>query len=476
MSIYIRVDSNADIGLGHVTRCLALADMLSSNFPIKFICKYIDKKSCETIKLAGFELIRIRIEEEIFSLIKAQDIVVLDHYGLTSSYQETIKRYGCKLVCIDDISNDEFFADVIINTAPHVSAEYYKAQRYTQYALGPDYALLRAAFLEAAREVKILRNVIQSAFVCFGGSDRKNLSVFVAKVLLADSRFKSINIVVGSEYIFYDELEKLSLNDERINVFIQLEPDEMVRLIKSCDLAIVPASGILTEVIAVGSRIVSGTYIYNQKNFFEGYKVLGAFESANEFANDDLKNAIDKCFTFDNRPLAHIIDGKSKDRITKIFSQFTLKDSITLVKADFNHLDATFRWATDPRVRMFSPNRHQINLEEHTTWFLRSISDPNCFYYLAQLGDNLIGSVRYNVEGEEAIISYLVDPMYSNQGIGMLLLNLGLDKLKYDSLVGLKKVSGYVLPQNVASMKSFERLGYKLSHDRDMFKYTKFIE
>ena len=42
-------------------------------------------------------------------------IVVLDGYHFDTNYQTKIKQKGCKLVCIDDLHDKHFVADIIIH-------------------------------------------------------------------------------------------------------------------------------------------------------------------------------------------------------------------------------------------------------------------------------------------------------------------------------------------------------------------------
>ena len=73
-------------------------------------------------------------------------MVVIDGYQFDTEYQQKVKKSGASLVCLDDLHNQHFVADIIINHAPGVDPGKYSAEPYTQYLLGPSYALLRPAF------------------------------------------------------------------------------------------------------------------------------------------------------------------------------------------------------------------------------------------------------------------------------------------------------------------------------------------
>src|SRR2546428_2981769 len=169
--VYIRVDGNQEIGLGHLVRCLALAQMLTPYFEITFACKQIPVNMAKEISQSGLGFIVIQEEEDFISLITDGNIVVLDGYGFNSSFQKEIKRKNCKLVCIDDLHEKEFFADLVINHSPGVSSNDYRAQTYTQFALGAKYALLRHSFLDQAKHQRKI-DKLETILICFGGSDK----------------------------------------------------------------------------------------------------------------------------------------------------------------------------------------------------------------------------------------------------------------------------------------------------------------
>jgi UDP-2,4-diacetamido-2,4,6-trideoxy-beta-L-altropyranose hydrolase len=107
--IIFRVDGNANIGLGHLVRCMALAEMLRYDFTIHFICHELHEKTRAMLESVCQELTIIKDEtESLAKFIASSDIVVLDGYNFNTDYQKQIKNSGCKLVCIDDLNTGYF--------------------------------------------------------------------------------------------------------------------------------------------------------------------------------------------------------------------------------------------------------------------------------------------------------------------------------------------------------------------------------
>jgi spore coat polysaccharide biosynthesis predicted glycosyltransferase SpsG len=183
MKIIIRVDGNEIIGLGHLTRCTALAEILRNVFKIVFVFKEAPEFNVSSIKKMGFDTVKIELEENWHNMINPGDIIVLDGYQFDVEDHIQLKNLGAKLVCIDDLHDKPFDADLIINHAPGIKKTDYVAKEYTNFALGVEYSLLRSEFLSAAKNKRKIKDEIQNAFVWVGGADFKSISEKVVKPL-----------------------------------------------------------------------------------------------------------------------------------------------------------------------------------------------------------------------------------------------------------------------------------------------------
>lgn len=311
--IYIRADGGAKIGLGHLVRCIALALMLKEDFDITFVTFAIPTAISEDILSSGFQWIKIDSEDDFFEIIKPVDVVILDHYGLDSFYQKKIKHLGCKLICLDDVHNKEFFADLIINHTPGIVESDYKAQPYTKFALGIEFALIRPVFLETARQDRQIEK-IETLFICFGGADVKNLISTTLNVALEFQSFKKIIIVTGAAFKFKNELKQLINNNSKIDWFSAVSDENILELMLFSDLAIVPASGILLEVLSAGCKVITGIYLENQSKALKNVTTQNNIILTESFAENDLRNAIIKALNLKVH-YSKIIDGKQKDRL-----------------------------------------------------------------------------------------------------------------------------------------------------------------
>jgi len=132
-----------------------------------------------------------------------------------------------------------------------------------------------------------------------------------------------------------------------------------------------------------------------------------------------------------------------------------------LRRVNLSDLEITFQWAVNPDIRRYSFNQNQITIEEHSNWFNSKLKSSNCYYYIMEIDNSPVGSIRFDVDqNEHAMISYLIDPVYHGKGLGKYILKFGVEQLLKDNS-RIVAVYGYVMGKNIFSIRVFEKLGYK---------------
>lgn len=309
-NVYLRADANAEIGSGHVSRMIALGEMLASHFHVILISKQDVEAPIATLVIEN--------ENEFLALLNEHAIAVLDGYHFDGAFQKAIREKGTKLVCIDDHQHQEYYADLVINHAPGVNKENIQALPHTKYLLGPQYALLKKPF-QSHFERKLSDKLV-NVMVNFGGSDVNDLSYEFVKSLLTCSGLESIKLVLGKDY----RGNSRKLFDDRISFFNDLTPKKMRQIMRESDFAIVPSSTILLECLSQNLPCISGYYIENQKSIYKGCSKLGLivpFGDLNELSIDALDASIDELRSIDLDVLQTIFDGKSGERIIEVFEE-----------------------------------------------------------------------------------------------------------------------------------------------------------
>ncbi len=267
-NVFFRADGNSEIGLGHIVRSLALADMLKDDFNCMFATRFADQYVKDEIAKTCTNFIKLNEDgnfhlEEFLAYVPPGDIVVLDNYFFSTDYQKEIKKKGCKLVCVDDMHNKHYVADFVINHGTGQKKENFSIEPYTKLLLGQDYALLRKPFLDIAHRK---RTKLERCLVCIGGADTYNLTTFVVTELEKLGQIKIVDIVIGPAFLHESKLNgAISTSTKEINVLKGLSASEMAQSMQIADFGVFPASSVSFEAMAVGLPFLVGYYAENQK-------------------------------------------------------------------------------------------------------------------------------------------------------------------------------------------------------------------
>jgi UDP-2,4-diacetamido-2,4,6-trideoxy-beta-L-altropyranose hydrolase len=338
-NIIIRADGGTSIGMGHVIRCLALADMLKNDFNISFAIQEPSENIIKNILSVTERIIRLPqtndYSEDIEHFTKSlnsNDIIVLDGYNFKTAYQKAIKNKGCKLVCIDDLHDWHFVADAIINHAEGIKESLYSAEKYTKFYFGLNYALLRKEFLKPFPTKKI--NTISKVFISMGAADIDNLTQKFTEALTEINEIEKIHLMLSSINPNLSSIDSLIKKNKKINIIrhFNISAEELISLLKDCDIIICPASSISIESCAIGTGLVVGYSAPNQLGNLEGltkHKTIVNIGDMNAISISEIKAKFEE---LKKHPEAFndlisnqkkMIDGKSPERIQNIFKNIS---------------------------------------------------------------------------------------------------------------------------------------------------------
>jgi RimJ/RimL family protein N-acetyltransferase len=125
-----------------------------------------------------------------------------------------------------------------------------------------------------------------------------------------------------------------------------------------------------------------------------------------------------------------------------------------------------------------SYNSEKILFEEHKKWFDKVLESNLIFTYILEIDGKPIGNIRFNNDSSNLTtkISYLIDPAYHGMGLGTEILKLGIIKYREENS-GSRTFYGYVLKNNYASIRIFEKLQFKkISENESELKFEKTVQ
>ncbi|PKV62708.1 UDP-2,4-diacetamido-2,4,6-trideoxy-beta-L-altropyranose hydrolase [Pontibacter ramchanderi] len=465
--IIFRADGNSRIGLGHVTRSLALVHMLRREFECVFAIQSPDQALQERIwevcdgiiVLPPAEPDADRFVHELDAYVSDEEIVVLDGYTFGTDYQQNIKSRGAAVVCIDDIHAYPFVADAVINQAGGVSPELYQVAPYTRLLLGPHYTLLRPAFLRAAKAARSIPEGDLHVLVSMGGADPDNHTLQALKMLQAIPAVKQIEIVVGSAYTHLHELKQKLKDQPLAKLHRDLSAESLRRLMAKCQAAITSASGISYEYAAVGGVLFVKQTADNQTSMHQFLTTEGIARDYSSLSQALQQGISQQDFETQLATQRQFFDGKSGERLLEIFQSLSLATNLKIRHVIPEDLHLLFDWANDPEVRRHSFNPEPIPLEDHTRWFQAKLDNPDAMLYLAEADGNPAAHIRFDLKDGKATISYLIGADFRGKGLGHTVLLKGIQHLLLDR-PDVTMVDGLVQQDHKASVRSFEKAGF----------------
>tara|TARA_B110000503_G_scaffold131871_1_gene207071 strand:+ start:1329 stop:2357 length:1029 start_codon:yes stop_codon:yes gene_type:complete len=277
--VLFRADGNYKTGLGHVYRCLAIAERININFECFFAIRApSDKLKNELSKYSKVIILNQKrdyeeeVEKDLLSIIfnLKIDIITLDGYSFTTNYQKKIKQLSkCYLISIDDHQPYHYVSDMVINHAGGFDSNVISKENYTSTFTGHNFLLLRKVFL---KNLNITRkfNGIHSVLICFGGSDYEDFTLSIFNCLKDKHTINRISIIIGAAYLNKDMLLQSVRKYPQTEILENLNSEELSNIMLKTDLAIVPSSTIGLEAFATKMIVITGATSNNQELIYNG--------------------------------------------------------------------------------------------------------------------------------------------------------------------------------------------------------------
>lgn len=305
--LFFRTDASAKIGRGHLSRCLAVAEMLKNLFEIEFI---FDQKNIEYTNKVDFCFKKhfIESEEGIFKLLDTQDLVWLDGYHFSETFKSQLKAGVNCLIETNDLPYEARNVDVIFNHTPGICKEQFGNTTAKLY-LGLDYAMLRPSFLEYAK-AETKSEVGNGVFICFGGADSFNLGEKFVEQLIE-------NNFDAPMYWVSNRTPKNNFSTAKnCQILYNLSENEMIDYMTKSKVLLIPSSVLSFEAIALRKPFFTGYFVDNQKLIFAGLHKLNLAECIGYLeTNDNVKRATNSFLNFynDDKAQADIVHAQREN-------------------------------------------------------------------------------------------------------------------------------------------------------------------
>lgn len=211
--------SNEQIGLGHFSRCLSVAEEVHCLEPDSTIYFYTDTSLELQKKWIRLNIINSHPVDNVLSEIKdkAPDVVVLDLKEIPKRLVNGIKDTRSKLVIIDNASQIVKKADIAVFPYMYEPPELKRIPRHVNVLHGHEYVLLNPNIIR--RGERPLFDVNSNrVVVTFGGSDPNDMLGYFVKYLLQLPEF-NFTVLMGKNYRFKSEIRDICSKCNHIEAY-----------------------------------------------------------------------------------------------------------------------------------------------------------------------------------------------------------------------------------------------------------------
>ena len=348
--VVIRADANSKIGMGHVMRCLSVADALvkrgeevlfvtADDTPVPLLTKkgvpyrvlhtdYADMEAELPELLAVLRELTLRAESPEAALLQRNTSILVDSYYVTEKYLAALKS-RITTIYMDDIYAFSYPVDMLINYniyGEEMGYEKDAAFADTKLLLGTEYVPLREEFSAGVQQRTAADGGI---LITTGGSDSFNLAEqLLMEAMKYDAlKEKEYHVVSGSLNPHIGELQALAQKHE--NIHIHCNVTNMAELMAESEVALSAGGSTLYELCAMGVPVIAFSFAENQERLVQTFVKRGIAQYGGNYRTDGnkmIQNTIagletlleDENLRTEYRKKARtLVDGKGADRIAE---------------------------------------------------------------------------------------------------------------------------------------------------------------
>jgi len=337
--ILFLADAGAEVGGGHVMRCLTLARALSARGAE---CAFVESRAAAPIlRRFGWPaqtLLAIADASDVPALVTFADefaerfdptAVVIDHYGIDVHQEDLLHINGRRLVVIDDLADRKHRCDLLLDPGYGRRREHYDSLVEGECAtmVGPSNALVRPEF-GAARQRSLGRRAkhgpVRRGLVSLGLTDLGAVTHRVVQALIETLGDIRLDVVLGHDAPSIPGLSQMSLTDRRLHLWV--DTAEMASLMADADIAIGAGGSSVWERATVGLPTATVVLAENQREMVDHLAGAG-FTFAIDAAEPDFEARLRACWTMlvDDQTLrwslaertAQLCDGAGAERVAE---------------------------------------------------------------------------------------------------------------------------------------------------------------
>lgn len=341
MKILFRCDATPQLGLGHLTRCRALAAELSHQgaqcimVGPSLLCQNpADAKIFEHWAPLEWDELSERDAIRVTSMATKYDadFLVLDDMRINEKYQWTLVEKGWHWLQFDGARGLPLWADLVVNANPDAQPNYYTEKCKNSNAnllLGPSHAVIRPQFLKTALK-RATKQSSRKILILFGGGDDRGAILKTLQILYPVLDKWIFEVVAGRQNPNHTAHREFMASLPKGRARYHIDPKNLPELMTECQIALLAGGTTTYEANLLGLPMVIISIANNQIQQAKAWDRHGQgvylcdIESLDA---DRLLNAVQEQLQITQRP-EKLVDGLGAQRVAQaiIESCRNLKD------------------------------------------------------------------------------------------------------------------------------------------------------
>lgn len=475
-------DAGPGVGLGHVARCLALAEAFEEDGlrPV-FVTGPAGQAALRWMAAGRYPTVPPNAAAQ-----GKCDVAVVDDYAAGRARVDAIGRDARVSVVFDDVGDREPAGDLVVNAAADARRESYPAAAASGSGLllGPAFAPLRAAIRR--RRLAVLRDRegrgdrAKTILVTAGGVDGRGLAPVFLKAVLAARHAAHCNIelALGGQANSWPAVEALAASAPG-RIHCHRDTPDIAGLFGDADCSLGPGGVTLLEKLCLGLPSLAVIVADNQRGAVAGLaaqgcvvsldvRALGAediFDAVGQALDSLLGDAAGRGAMW--RRGAALLDGLGARRIVLAARPETDRAgrAVTLRRFRMDDAEMLLSWQREPGMRRFFRDPEAPDPAAHRAWCAARLADPFGICEIIEAEGRPVGLVRFDrndppspafaLNAAPGEVSILVAGSEQGKGTGTAALR-ALRRLLRDEAMWAG-----IHPDNRASRRSFLRAGFQ---------------
>lgn len=473
MKVMIFTEGGKKTGFGHLTRCIALYDevkrrgieaelIVQSDVDLKDL---VGNRHCTIINWYNIDYLYRVVQSDLYCIV--------DSYIATSDLYQVIAERSISAVFLDDTNRIHYPDGIVVhpslctNDVPPGSLA------------GPEYIILREAFREEVRP--FIQQDVTNVLITAGGTLQPSLIQSIVHLICSNYPEITFHILIGDKHNPILERELLSVSNIILHRYVPSH--EMKRLMICSDLVITAAGQTIYELIISGVPFIPIKIAENQERnmlALRNRKLISSnvtWESST-FGQDlqtEFKSMLHMYIrTKQTMNYDGLLDGNGPLRI--VDSLLCSQDfNFFLRKATIQDSQQVFELSNQKYVRKYSINQKPILWETHQNWYKQVLSSKqHLFFIVTDYSNQVLGQIRYERITNYAVISISLSEMLIGKKVSQPLIQQSLMIIQQE-WKDIREITAFISNDNIASKKTFERVGFEINAHEEDNKLLKYI-